>query len=105
LLPEHFESPRIYPTGPLPYHMVLADIDGAGGADIVTANRGNNTISLLRNTPAGVFALAPAVSFPVGQNPVGLATGDLDKDGRVDIVVVNQDSDSITILRQTGNPG
>jgi hypothetical protein len=105
LAPEHFGPPRIYPTGPLPYHMALANVDGAGGIDVITANRGDNTISLLRNTPAGIFAFAPGVSFPTGQDPVGLATGDLDKDGRVDIVVANNDSDSITILRQTSNPG
>jgi hypothetical protein len=99
-----FGPGRTHPTGSLPFHMALADLDGVGGLDIITANPGDHTISLLRNTPAGVFALSPPVNFSVGRLPIAVATGDLDKDGRVDIVVANHDSDSITILRQVGNP-
>jgi hypothetical protein len=40
----------------------------------------------------------------VGQLPTAVATGDLDKDGRTDIIVANHDADSITILRQLNNP-
>ena len=102
--PMPFGPPRTYPTGPLPFFMTLADLDGMGGLDIITANTENHTISLLRNTPAGVFALSSPLHVRVGQLPIALATGDLDKDGRVDIVVANHDSDSITILRQIVNP-
>lgn len=100
----NFAPPRVYATGPTPYYMALADMDADGALDVITANRGNHTISIFRNTPADFFALAPPLHFPVGQLPTALATADLDKDGRTDIIVGNHDSDSITILRQISNP-
>jgi hypothetical protein len=39
----------------------------------------------------------------VGNSPVAIATGDFDKDGKTDLVVVNNLSNSITILRGAGN--
>ena len=96
--------PRTYPTGPAPFFMALADIDGSGSRDVITANTENHTITLIPNVPAGVFALGSPLHLPTGQLPIAIATGDLDKDGRVDIVVANHDSDSITIFRQVFSP-
>lgn len=41
-------------------------------------------------------------AYPTGANPVAIAMGDFKNRGATDIAVVNQDSDSITILLNTG---
>src|SRR5262249_51744637 len=52
-----------------------------------------------RNLPS---FLAP-VSYPVGANPTAVATADFNGDAKLDLVVVNNGSDSIGILLGNGN--
>lgn len=44
------------------------------------------------------FSLAPAVNFAVGSQPVYVATGDFNADGRPDLAVANDGSNSVSIL-------
>jgi hypothetical protein len=41
---------------------------------------------------------APAVNYPTGINPVGIAVGDFNQDGIPDLVVANSGSDTVSIL-------
>lgn len=45
---------------------------------------------------------APPVSLQVGPGPTGIATGDVNGDGRADAVVANQLSATVTVLVSTG---
>ena len=47
--------------------------------------------------------LEPAITFDVGVNPKGLSVGDVDNDGLPDIVVVNADDATISILINQGD--
>lgn len=67
--------------------------------DLVVANGGDNTVSVLFGSPSG---FGSAVNYPVGANPTAVAVADLDADGHADIVVANRADDSISILRGTG---
>jgi hypothetical protein len=46
-----------------------------------------------------------ARNYDVGKNPVGMDTGDLNGDGFLDLAVVNQNSNNISILLGTGTTG
>jgi hypothetical protein len=104
-------SPGVFTPGPSlpvgaqlrPDGVDVADLDGDGDADVLTATSGNglNLATVFFNLGAGSFG--GATSFPAGGlNPGAVLAADLDRDGRRDIVLANQDSATVTILRNLG---
>jgi len=83
--------------------ITVADFDGDGKKDIVTANFFNPSISVLRNisTVAGEINFAPKVDFSVGSSPRSVAVADFDGDGKIDIVVANNGSNNVSVLKNT----
>jgi FG-GAP repeat protein len=49
----------------------------------------------------GLSSSRAAHNFPVGMNPVSIATGDLNGDGKTDIVTANVDGGDISVLLNT----
>jgi len=94
-------------TGLAPYEAALADMDGDGDLDVVTVDLQDQeagTVSVALNDGSGGFA-APA-SYPVGPGSAWLAVGDLNADGRPDVVVSNsqaQDSKAVTVYMNSGS--
>ena len=89
-----FNAASSYPmgTGSRPEGFAAADIDGDGYADIVTANFGTNTIGISRNKRDGTFAPVVLLSTGSGSQPTDVALSDVNKDGKLDIVVTNYNS-------------
>ena len=96
-------------TGLAPYEAALADMDGDGDQDVVTVDLQDQevgTVSVSLNDGAGGFS-APA-SYPVGPGSAWLDVGDLNQDGRPDVVVSNsqaQDSKAVTVYMNNGAGG
>jgi len=70
------------------YHLAIGDIDGDGKMDIIANNQTNNIISLFRNTSvSGAISFEPGISLAsFGEMRRPLYLGDLDGDGRLDIL-------------------
>lgn len=90
-------------VGTEPLSAAVADMTGNGAADIIVANRGSNSCSVLINSGTGTFAASQ--SFPVGATPVAVALGDLDGDGKADAVTANSTSNTVSVLRNDGAGG
>jgi hypothetical protein len=109
--PVAFAAPLIFPAGAQPQAVRIADVDGDGLPDLVVANYGPGAdgtgmsgVSVLlqdKNNP-GHF-LAP-VTYPTPPGPVDVAVGDLNGDGRPDLVVASLGpfpSGAVSVLLQS----
>jgi hypothetical protein len=83
--------------------IVLADLNGDGRLDVVTVLRSSNSIAAFLNTSIpGTVSFGPRSDFTVGTMPQEAAAGDLDGDGKPDIVVANSAAGwgtTISVLR------
>jgi hypothetical protein len=81
--------------------VVVADVNRDGRPDIV-ATTVNSRMRPYESQVAvllgGGFAVAPGSPFPVGRGAYQLAVGDINEDGRPDIVTSSFESDSISVL-------
>jgi hypothetical protein len=96
-----------YATGFWPFTVAVGDFDADGRPDLVVANSGSNTVSVLRNTSlaGGDVSFAAKVDYVTGFTPVSVAIGDMDADGRPDLVVANSYDNTVSVLRNTSLAG
>ncbi|MEI9918445.1 MAG: FG-GAP-like repeat-containing protein [Bacteroidota bacterium] len=95
------------PTSP-----IAADIDGDGKLDLVVPNGaggGGTILSIYRNTstPGSLTtsSFAAKVDFTTGNTPNMVAVGDLDGDGKLDVVTCNYNGSSVSVFRNTSTAG
>lgn len=98
-----------FATGVQPTGVVATDVDADGKPEMIVVNYTSNTVSIFRNTStsgtinAGSFAAK--VDFITGINPIHLGVQDLDGNGKPELAVVNNNSSSISIYRNTTTTG
>ena len=94
-----------FAVGTNPQSVAVADFNGDGKPDIVTANNGANDVTVLLGDGTGGFAEAPGSPFPVGLFPQSVAVRDFNGDGKPDIVTVNSGNNTARILMGNGSGG
>jgi hypothetical protein len=93
-----------YATGTDPQMVAAADLDGDGRLDLVVSNTGSGDISIFIQDHANPGTFLPAVVMPVGGHPDGLAIGDLNGDGKPDIVVATGSSNLAVLMQNPAGP-
>jgi hypothetical protein len=102
---------RFLKVGKHPYQRVrTSDLNGDGKIDIITTNLDGDNVTILLNDGKGNFRQAAGSPFACGNSPFFAAAGDLNKDGKLDLAVINAPSstadrhgnDGLTVLLGDG---
>ena len=86
-------------VGSAPFSVTVADVNGDGHLDILTANSGNDTVSVRLGDGAGGFS--GTTDLAVGSEPRSATVADVNGDGRLDILVANNDGRTVSVLLNT----
>jgi glucose/arabinose dehydrogenase len=96
-----FGAPAPYAVGTNPHGVVAADVNADGKRDLVVANAGGNSVSVLLGNGNGTFGAAS--TFATGTRPKSAAVADLNGDGKPDLVSANQNANSVSVLLGNGD--
>ncbi|MCX6290696.1 MAG: FG-GAP-like repeat-containing protein, partial [Bacteroidetes bacterium] len=85
----------------------IIDIDGDGKPDLLSVHWSGNCLWVLRNTSTGpgIISFAPGVSFATTTQPHKIDVGDLDGDGKPDVVITAFTSNTMSVFRNTSTAG
>jgi hypothetical protein len=84
-----------YAVGDNPAALAAGDFNGDGKLDVVVANLGVSSISVLLGTGSGFTGKR---DLAIGANLYSVATGDVDGDGRDDIAVTSMQGAAVSVL-------
>ncbi|MUH01324.1 DUF4347 domain-containing protein [Scytonema sp. UIC 10036] len=87
-------------SGSAPYSVTVADFNKDNNFDIAVAQQ-SNSVSVLLGDSSGNFNTVD--EYTVGANPVFVTTGDLNKDGYLDLVTANSGSNTVSVLLGDAN--
>ncbi len=87
-----------------PAAMTTGDFNGDGKVDLAITEQSNNRVSiLLGNGDIGGTFQSP-LEFTTGNNATGVAAGDFNSDGRLDLAVANHDDNTVSVMLHLPQP-
>jgi len=101
-----FQAAQTFEAGSGPYFLAMGDFNGDGKLDLAVADLGPSTqragtVSVLLGNGDGTFQAAR--SFAAGNTIWSVAVGDVNGDGKPDLVVPDGGSNSVSVLLGNGD--
>jgi ferredoxin len=94
-----FQNAVNYNAGSYPFALVAANFrNNRYGLDLAVTDLDSGNIDILYGVGNGTFTQGPLI--PTNSRPTGLAVGDINRDGKLDLVVGGTSPSQITIMTQ-----
>src|SRR4029077_18517466 len=83
-----------------PSAMTTGDFKGDGKVDLAITDQGDNSVSILVGNGDGTFTFQAALEFATGTFATGVAAGDFNGAGRLDVAVANYGDNTVSVMLQ-----
>ena len=87
-----------YTTGAGADSIAVADVNGDGFLDLVTANSTAGTVSVLLGTGTGTFGTN--TDFTAGAGAQSIVIGNFNNNGKLDFATADSTADAVSIITQ-----
>src|ERR1017187_1516271 len=94
-----------FAAGSGPSSVAVGDFNGDGKPDLAIADYNGDNVTVLLGAGTGRFTAAPSSPFPAGSQPISVAVGDFNGDGKLDVAIANYNSNNVTVLLGDGAGG
>ena len=93
-------SPNSYPDS-----VAVADVNGDGKPDLISANANDGTLTVLTNNGNGSFGLNATLNVGLSTNsaPASVIAVDVNGDGKPDLISANANDGTLTVLTNNGD--